>query len=111
MTSPQRVAIVTGAANGIGRATALRLAKDGFDISVNDLPTQQSRLDSVSEEIQALGRTTFQYAGDISEEAVVQRLVDGTVEALGGVDCMVANAGTCPAGSILESKGTDSCTR
>jgi len=103
MCSVQRVAIVTGAANGIGRATALRLAQDGFDVAVNDLPRQESRLQEVSEEIKALGRNALVFTGDVSDEISVKGLVDATVESLGGLDCMVANAGICPAGSFLDS--------
>ncbi|KAH7922291.1 hypothetical protein BV22DRAFT_667027 [Leucogyrophana mollusca] len=47
---------VCGAAQGIGRATALRLADDGLDVAISDLPSQRSKLDAVAEEIRAKGR-------------------------------------------------------
>ncbi|KAJ7217022.1 hypothetical protein GGX14DRAFT_601736 [Mycena pura] len=88
-----RVALVTGAAQGIGRAIALRLAGDGLDVGVADLPAKLAALNGLVEEIEALGRKAHPIAADVSKEAEVQAMVDATVSALGRLDVMVANAG------------------
>lgn len=81
-----RVAIVTGAAQGIGRAIAIRLAGDGLDVAINDVEAQRSNLQEVQATIVAKGRKAFIYTGDVSEESVVKTLVASVAEALGGVD-------------------------
>ncbi|KAJ1300464.1 hypothetical protein OPQ81_005279 [Rhizoctonia solani] len=97
-----KVAIITGAAQGIGRAIALRLAVDGMDIAILDLPSQQDSLERVSEEIQAIGGKALVLMADVSNEQEVQNAVKRTVEALGGLDVMVANAGIFEAASVLD---------
>ncbi|CAE6530069.1 unnamed protein product [Rhizoctonia solani] len=97
-----RVAIVTGAAQGIGRAVALKLAKDGVDVAVADIPPKQDALEQVVKEIEALGRKGLAVTGDVSKEPDVQAIVQKTVEKLGGLDIMVANAGINKVANILE---------
>ncbi|KAI0674311.1 acetoin dehydrogenase [Trametes maxima] len=95
-TGSKRVAIVTGAAEGIGRSTALRLAKDGYDLGLFDLPRAQERLDAVTEDIQkTYGARVTKVYGDVSVEEDVKRLVETVVEELGSLYAMVANAGIC----------------
>ncbi|KAL5536620.1 hypothetical protein ACEPAF_443 [Sanghuangporus sanghuang] len=91
--STKGVAIVTGAAQGIGRGIALRLAADGFDIAVNDIPANQQNLESVSKLILEKGRRALAITGDVSKEEDVRELVQKTVYQLGALDIMVANAG------------------
>ncbi|KAF9459801.1 hypothetical protein BDZ94DRAFT_1324510 [Collybia nuda] len=86
-------ALVTGAARGIGRAVALRLAEDGFDVALNDLEYSKGDLEALSQEISLKFRKTIITLGDVSREADVIRMVDSTVQDLGGLDVMVANAG------------------
>ncbi|QRV92946.1 Enoyl-(Acyl carrier protein) reductase [Ceratobasidium sp. AG-Ba] len=98
----QKVAIVTGAAQGLGRAIALKLASDGIDVAVNDLPSQRQQLDDLVSEINGLGRRSIVTVADVSKEVEVQAMVKDTVDKLGGLDIMVANAGTLQLHSVLE---------
>jgi NAD(P)-dependent dehydrogenase (short-subunit alcohol dehydrogenase family) len=75
--------IVTGAARGIGRAIALRLAQDGYEIAVNDVALNLAALETLAEEIRSKGRKAIVITGDVSQEDVVQSLVDKTVAELG----------------------------
>ncbi|KAI9056938.1 NAD-P-binding protein [Trametes sanguinea] len=97
-----RVAVVTGAAQGIGEAVALRLADDGYDIAVFDLPAKRAQVDAVVQTIQGKGRRAISVLGDASLETDVQNLVDRSVEQLGGLDVMVANAGIVHSSPILD---------
>ncbi|KAI0648306.1 NAD-P-binding protein [Trametes meyenii] len=97
-----RIAIVTGAAQGIGEGIALRFAHDGLDVVVVDLPQARERVDEVVRAIRATGRRALGIFADVSVEADVIAMVDKTVEALGGVDVMVANAGIFSFNPITE---------
>ncbi|OBZ71549.1 3-oxoacyl-[acyl-carrier-protein] reductase FabG [Grifola frondosa] len=80
-------AIVTGAAEGIGRAIAIRLAEDGYDIGLFDLPRSEQKLQAVAEHIQKeTGRRTVNVLGDVSVEDDVKALVENVVRDLGGLD-------------------------
>ncbi|KAN0141608.1 NAD(P)-binding protein [Lactarius tabidus] len=87
-----KVALVTGAARGIGHAIALRLAEDGFDVAVNDIPGT-SKLDELVKEIQVKGRRSLCVPADISLEPEVENIIQQVVQGLGSLDVMVANAG------------------
>ena len=97
-----KVAIVTGAGgeHGIGRAIALRLAKEGADVVVSDLTANPKKsstwagLPSVVEEIEGLGRKAIAIEADISSSAHVDRLVQGTIKEFRHIDILVNNAGS-----------------
>ena len=73
-----RLALVTGAANGIGRATALRLARDGFDMAIMD--READPLAQVAREIEASGRRCLHIVLDCADEAAVTEACDGIAE-------------------------------
>jgi meso-butanediol dehydrogenase/(S,S)-butanediol dehydrogenase/diacetyl reductase len=82
-----RVAFVTGAARGIGRAIALRLATDGLDVAVND--KDDSALENTRAEVERLGTRCVALVGDVSDEGRVEEMVNEVVRALGYLDVMV----------------------
>ncbi|KII86342.1 hypothetical protein PLICRDRAFT_177894 [Plicaturopsis crispa FD-325 SS-3] len=102
-----RVAIVTGASKGIGRAIALRLADDGLDIAVNDLERQREQLEAVVKEIESRGQRAIAFYADVSTDDGVRGLVDTTVEKLGSVDVMIANAGIAIFSPIVDMSVED----
>ena len=88
-TSSKGTAIVTGSAGGIGRAIAIRLARDGFDIGLFDLESTKEALQSVSTEItETIGRRTAVVTGDVSREADIINLVQTVTRELGSIDAV-----------------------
>ena len=85
-----RVAVVTGAGAGLGRAEALALAEGGARVVLNDLP---GAADAVLEEISARGGEAVVVAGDIGERATTDAITQTAVERLGSLDIVVNNAG------------------
>ncbi|KAF9810389.1 hypothetical protein IEO21_06964 [Rhodonia placenta] len=104
--SPTRVAIVTGAAQGIGRAIALRLADDHLDVAVNDIASKTDQLQELVSQIQARGGRSLAVPADISNEDDVQKMIAKVVETFGGLD-MVANAGIVAFKSLIELSSED----
>jgi 2-hydroxycyclohexanecarboxyl-CoA dehydrogenase len=96
-----RVAIVTGAASGIGRATALRLAVEGAAVVVADLDS--ARADSVAGEIGAHGGHALAIRVDVTDATAVRQMTEQAVKALGKVDILVSNAGWDQAGPFIET--------
>lgn len=86
-----QVAIVTGASRGIGRSTALALARNGAYVSL--AARTEVRLRAVQSEIEASGGQAASFPTDVSCEAEVAHLVHGTVERFGRLDIVVNNAG------------------
>ena len=97
-----RIALVTGAARGIGRGIALRLAADGLDVAVNDVEANSEDLDSVAEEIRQEGRRTVAITADVSEPDEVEAMVGRVAEELGQLNVMVANAGIAEVKALLD---------
>jgi meso-butanediol dehydrogenase/(S,S)-butanediol dehydrogenase/diacetyl reductase len=87
------VAHITGAARGIGKAIALRLAQDGHHIAISDLSVMGDELAATRDEIEATGVKAIALEGDVTNQDDVRRLVSETADQLGSLDVMVANAG------------------
>jgi 3-oxoacyl-[acyl-carrier protein] reductase len=84
------VAIITGAGQGIGRAFALRFAREGAHVVIADI--QEGKADSVAQEVQDLGAIGVAIRTDVSSPESVKRLVDQTIERFGRVDVLINNA-------------------
>ncbi|KAF5336374.1 hypothetical protein D9611_006714 [Ephemerocybe angulata] len=104
---PGPVAIVTGASRGIGKAVAVRLAQDGYDLALNDVPGALEQLRGVEDSIGEYGRQAIVCPGDVSSEKDIQALVKSAADALGGLDVMVANAGICITKPFIETTSED----
>jgi glucose 1-dehydrogenase len=90
MTLVDRVALVTGAGRGIGRAVAVALARAGADVAVNDLDPRTA--EEAAEDVRRAGRRALVLPADVSDQATVERLVADTATAFGRLDIAVANA-------------------
>ena len=93
-----KVAIVTGGSEGIGRATAILLAKEGAHVAIG--ARRQGALDEAAAEIRAAGGDPLVVSMDVTSDADCQRLVDETVARFGGVDILINNAGQSSSGLI-----------
>jgi meso-butanediol dehydrogenase / (S,S)-butanediol dehydrogenase / diacetyl reductase len=91
MSIKGKVALVTGAGQGIGRAIALRLASDGADIAIVDL--NKEKMEAVADEVRAVGRKATVFKADVTNRDEVFAAVDHAEKRLGGFDIMVNNAG------------------
>jgi 3-oxoacyl-[acyl-carrier protein] reductase len=96
-----KVAIVTGAGRGMGRATALTLAGEGATVIVNDIRPELA--EATVEEIFANGGQAMVSIADVSDEAQVQAMVSQTVDGHGAVDILVNNAGILRTTSPIET--------
>jgi 3-oxoacyl-[acyl-carrier protein] reductase len=106
MSLSGKVALVTGAQQGIGRATALALARAGADVGVNYLDDPDGA-SAVAREITAMGRRATLVKGDVSMPAHVETMTNTVTRELGGIDVLVNNAGVFPRVPFLEMKEGD----
>jgi glucose 1-dehydrogenase len=88
-----QAALVTGAATGIGRAVAQRLAAAGAAVAINHLPHQEDAATELGEAIGAAGGRAIAVAADVTREADVEAMTRRAIEELGRIDILVANAG------------------
>lgn len=98
MTVGSSVIAITGASAGIGRAVALRFARDGWAVAI--CARRPDRLEAVATEIRAAGGRALAVVADVAVEADMDRFVADTTAQLGGLDVIVCNAGFGVAGAI-----------
>ncbi len=91
MRLKDKVAVVTGAAQGIGQGTAMRFAREGAHVAVCDINAEGVK--KVSQDIIALGRKSLWFEVDVSVSSQVNHMVEKAVESLGRIDILVNNAG------------------
>jgi 3-oxoacyl-[acyl-carrier protein] reductase len=99
-TNTSKVAIVTGASRGIGRAIALRLAQDNIAVVVN-YAHRASDADEVVQAIEAAGGRAIVLQGDVANASDCARLFDATEAEYGGVDIVINNAGVIQPGTTM----------
>ncbi|MCS6826096.1 MAG: sorbitol-6-phosphate dehydrogenase, partial [Caldilinea sp.] len=96
-----RIALVTGAAQGLGAALSLRLAREGCDVVVADVNGERAA-QTAADIAQQTGRRTLSLTADVTDEEQVRAMVDKTVETFGRLDILIANAGIVRSGAIDE---------
>ncbi len=117
-----KVALVTGAAQGIGKAIALLLARNGADVVVSDINLEKAQ--ETTNEIEGMGRRSFAIKVNVADLKDVERMVEAIVEQFGRIDILVNNAGITRDRLILRMteedwdavldvnlKGTFNCTK
>src|SRR5699024_12716496 len=92
-TNGERVAVVTGAAQGIGRRITERLAEDGYALAVVDLEEKREGVEGLSEALNEKGRRSAALTCDVSRTDQVEDMARRVVEEMGTLDVFVANAG------------------
>ncbi|KAL5344112.1 hypothetical protein BJX70DRAFT_8306 [Aspergillus crustosus] len=104
-----RTAIVTGSARGIGKAIALRLVQDGYAVCVNDVESSRDVIAATLAEIkeQVPGAQVIGISADVTNSEEVEHMVKETVEQLGPLTLMVANAGIAQVKPLLDVKEED----
>ncbi|WP_288380755.1 acetoin reductase [uncultured Acinetobacter sp.] len=95
-----KVALITGAGQGIGRGIALRLAQEGVHIALVDL--HQEKLNAVQQEIEALGVKATTFIADIADPIQISQAIEHTESSLNGFDIMINNAGIAQVKALAE---------
>jgi NAD(P)-dependent dehydrogenase (short-subunit alcohol dehydrogenase family) len=104
-TLADQVAIVTGAGNGIGRATAVALGRAGFDVAAVDI--DKAAAEQAAAAVAAVGRRSLALAADVGDLASIDRMVRAVTEGLGPIDVLVNNAGVTRRAYIMDLTEAD----
>ena len=105
MTLSGKIALVTGAAQGIGRDIALGLAADGAEVAICDVNLEAAQ--KTAADIEAMGRKSLALKANVASSADVSAMIDQVVEKFGRIDILVNNAGITRDGLILRMKDED----
>ncbi len=97
-----KVILITGAASGIGRASAIRMAKEGATIIVNDI--NQANIDETVKTIKAFGGEAFGYLADVTKKDQVDAMIEAVHEKYGRIDVLFANAGIADYSKFIRMK-------
>jgi NADP-dependent 3-hydroxy acid dehydrogenase YdfG len=100
-----RKALITGASSGIGEATALAMAAEGASVALG--ARRRDRLEEIASRIEADGGTAVAIEADVADEASAKSLVEGAHAELGGLDCLVNNAGVMLLGPLQGADPAD----
>jgi NAD(P)-dependent dehydrogenase (short-subunit alcohol dehydrogenase family) len=106
MNESPRIAIVTGSDSGIGKATAVTLARAGLDVGIT-FNSDEAGAKDTAEQVRAAGRHAEVRHLDLTDRASAQPTIDALAESLGGIDVLVNNAGTGSGGRFLEHSLSD----
>jgi len=101
-----KVALVTGASRGIGKAIALKLAEHGANVIVNYVNSKEGA-EEVKDSIINMGCQAFTYQADVSDRKALESMVEFTIEKFGKVDILINNAGIVRYGSIVDMSQKD----
>jgi NAD(P)-dependent dehydrogenase (short-subunit alcohol dehydrogenase family) len=98
--SPSRIAVITGAGQGIGRALALGFGASGYRVVATDLNEQNARATAAA--LHEAGASALAMGVDVADPQSVTRMIDMTVAELGGLDVLVNNAGIFPRSTVVD---------
>ena len=101
-----KIALVTGASQGLGKAIALKLAANGADVAVIYVGPEETAVETCKE-IEAMGRRAVSYLCDVRDEKAVEETVEAVKKDLGKVDILVNNAGVTRDGLMVTMKDAD----
>ena len=98
-------AVITGAGNGIGRATAIQFADEGARLVINDIDKRS--LAAVAETLGSAGADIVEVVGNVADPADAQAMISAAISHYGVIDILVANAGVIPLGTITDTAPED----
>ncbi len=108
LNTQKKTALVTGAAQGIGKSIAIQLAKDGYQVAITDLPFQKTKALETVKEIEKFGTESLFIPCDSSKKQEIFDAVDETSKKFGGFDTIVNNAGIATIAPIVETSEEES---